>query len=133
MSYLKEFLLKTEKEGAYDITEQVTEAIRASGVVEGIAVIFCPHTTAGITITENSDPGVTSDMLFGMSASFPDRPEYTHAEGNSFAHIRSSIMGGQIQLIVTGGWPLLGPWQALYFCEFDGPRERRYHIKVFEC
>lgn len=133
MSFLRECKLKTEQERAYNITEQITEVIRQSGVVEGVAIIFCPHTTASITITENTDENVTSDLLLGMRESFPDRPEYTHSEGNSFAHIKSSVVGCQIQLLVTGGWPVLGPWQGVFFLEYDGPRERRYSIKVFEC
>lgn len=133
MSYLKELKLKTEDEGAYDITRQVSLAIEESGVLEGIAIIFCPHTTAAITITENTDPNVTDDMLHGIKQAFPDRPEYKHFEGNSFAHIKSSVVGVNLQLIVTGGWPLLGPFQAIYFLEFDGPRERRFVVKVIEC
>lgn len=133
MSYVKEFKLKTGNEGAYDITKQVSLAVEESGVLEGVAIIFCPHTTAAITITENTDPNVTADMLLGIKKAFPDRPEYKHFEGNSFAHIKSSVVGVNLQMIVTGGWPLLGPFQAIYFLEFDGPRERRFVVKVIEC
>lgn len=133
MAYLREFKIKTEKQGAYNITEQLTEAVRQSGVVEGMALIFCPHTTAGVTITENTDPQLPKDMLYGMAAAFPDRSVYAHAEGNAFAHIRSSMLGCQILVPITGGWPLLGPFQAVFFCEFDGPRERRFYVKCWEC
>jgi len=128
-----QYRIKTEKEGCYNINGFIREAVTQSGVEEGMALIYCPHTTAGITITENTDPHVTSDMLLGMSRAFPDHPDYKHSEGNSFAHVRSSMMGAQMFLLVTGGWPLLGPWQAVYFCEFDGPRERHFYVKVVEC
>lgn len=133
MSFLREYKLKTDKEGAYNITQQITDAVRESGVVEGMAFLYCPHTTAGVTVTENTDPQLTKDMLYGMAASFPDRPTYAHAEGNAFAHIKSSILGCQLPLAITGGWPLLGPFQAVFFCEFDGPRERRFYVKCWEC
>jgi secondary thiamine-phosphate synthase enzyme len=114
-----------------DITKQVSEAINESGIEEGVAIVFCPHTTAAITITENTDhENVGKDTLLTLSEAFPKDTRHMHREGNSFAHIKSSVMQCEINLIVTGGWPLLGAWQALFFCEFDGPRERRYYVKV---
>ena len=122
--------LRTGKEGLYNITAAVRDAIRQSGVESGLCVVHCPHTTAGITINENADPDVVHDLLFGLAKAFPDRPEFRHGEGNSAAHLKASCVGSSVTLIVENGAPLLGTWQGVYFCEFDGPRERRYHIKV---
>lgn len=133
MSKLLEFTLKTEKTGVYNITREVTEAVKSSGIESGMALVFCPHTTAAITLNENTDPDVGLDLLLGMERAFPDSKDYRHTEGNSYAHIRSSSVGCQINLIIEDGWPLLGIWQNVYFVEFDGPRERRYYIKMFEC
>ncbi len=130
MANLFEFVLNTQKEGFYNITKEVEHAIAQSGVAEGIALVFCPHTTGAITITENTDPMVCADILLGMMRAFPDYSDYKHSEGNSFAHLKSSAMGCEMSLIISGGWPLLGAWQAIYFCEFDGPRERRFYVKV---
>ena len=133
MSFMKELIIKTEQEGTYDITRAITDAVLESGVQEGMAYIYCPHTTAGVTVTENTDfPKMTGDMLLGLSRAFPQYEDYAHNEGNTFAHIKSSVMGNQLFLIISGAWPLLGPWQAVYFCEFDGPRERRYYVKIVE-
>ncbi len=122
--------LKTGKEGFYDITAAVKDVIRKSGVESGLCVIYCPHTTAGITINENADPDVIKDLLYGLDKTFPDRPEFRHAEGNSAAHLKASCIGSSVTLIVENGLPLLGTWQGIYFCEFDGPRERQYLIKI---
>jgi secondary thiamine-phosphate synthase enzyme len=122
--------LRTRKEGFSDITATVTDAIRKSGVDAGLCVVYCPHTTAGITINENADPDVIKDMLHGLDKAFPDRAEFRHAEGNSAVHLKAGCVGSSVTLIVENGVPLLGAWQGIYFCEFDGPRERRYHIKV---
>lgn len=130
MANLWEFTLRTDEQGCYNITQSVKDAIKESGVESGIAVVFCPHTTAGITITENHDPDVCEDVLLGFDRAFPDMPDFKHMQGNSFAHLRSSAMGCSITIIVDEGWPLLGVWQAVYFCEFDGPRTREYYVKV---
>ncbi len=122
--------LKTGREGFYDITSAVRDAIRQSGLAAGLCVVYCPHTTAGITINENADPDVVRDLLHGLDKSFPDRAEFRHSEGNSAAHLKASCIGSSVTLIVDKGAPLLGTWQGVYFCEFDGPRERRYHIKL---
>lgn len=122
--------LNTGKEGFYDITAAVKDAIRKSGVDTGLCVVYCPHTTAGITINENADPDVIKDLLFGLDKAFSDRAEFRHAEGNSAAHLKASCIGSSVTLIVENGSPLLGTWQGVYFCEFDGPRTRQYHIKV---
>ena len=114
------FQLKTPNEGLVNITNEVTEAVSESGVNEGICVVFCPHTTAAITINENADPDVKSDFVLGMDKIFPNLNAFRHAEGNSDAHIKSSAVGASEILIVSGGKPLLGTWQDVYFCEFDG-------------
>ena len=124
------FQLKTQKEGLVDITAEVTEAISESGVNEGICVVYCPHTTAAITINENADPDVKSDFIAGFNKVFPDFETFRHAEGNSDAHIKSSVVGASETIIVTAGRPLLGTWQGVYFCEFDGPSSRTIMIQV---
>jgi len=132
LGYLYEFTLKTDTEGLYDITRAVSDTVAESGVEEGVALIYCPHTTAAVIITENTDSNVCDDMLTGLRCAFPDRKEYTHLDGNSFAHIKSSVMQCEIMLIIDGGWPILGAWQSIKFCEFDGPRERKYYIKIIK-
>lgn len=133
MGKLLEFSLKTEKTGVYNITRTVTDAVRDSGIEEGIAVIFCPHTTAALTFNENTDTNVGLDLLLGMERAFPDSEDYLHSEGNSYAHIRSSNIGTELIVIIDEGWAKLGIWQNIYFIEFDGPRERKYFIKMIEC
>ncbi len=113
-----------------DVTSEVSTAVRDSGVAEGMLHLFVPHTTAAVTINENADPDVIRDMLVGLATLVPDDPSYRHVEGNSDAHIKSSLVGCHLSLPVTGGVPLLGTWQGIYFCEFDGPRKRRLQIKI---
>lgn len=127
---LYEFKLETRENGLTGITAQVAEAVRKSGVTDGICVVYCPHTTAAITINENADPDVVSDLMIGLDAAFPDRPEFRHNEGNSSAHLKSSCVGASETVVVCDGQLLLGAWQGIYFCEFDGPRVRRYYVKV---
>lgn len=125
-----DFQLRTPEQGMVDITNEVTEAIAESGVNEGICIIFCPHTTAAITINENADPDVKSDFLLGMDKTFPELSGFRHSEGNSDAHIKSSAVGASETVIVVNGKPFLGTWQGIYFCEFDGPRTRKFYVKV---
>jgi len=125
-----EYSMHTPREGFYDITWQVQEAVAKSGVSSGIAVVYCPHTTAGITINENADPDVKSDLLIGFGKAFPDRPEFRHCEGNSAAHLKASAIGSSATLIIENNKLLLGMWQSVYFCEFDPPRNRKYTVKV---
>ena len=127
---LFEFGLSTEREGFTNVTAKVAEAVSRSGVRDGICVVYCPHTTAGITINENADPDVVHDMLIGLSKAFPDRSEFLHAEGNSASHLKSTCVGASATVIVAGGKLLLGVWQGIYFCEFDGPRNRKFYVKV---
>ncbi len=127
---LYEYTLSAQREDFYNITPQVRDAVTQSGVTDGIAVIYCPHTTAGITINENADPDVVHDLLIGLRNAFPDRPEFRHGEGNSAAHLKASAMGSSATVIIENGKPLLGRWQGLYFCEFDPPRSRKFYVKI---
>jgi secondary thiamine-phosphate synthase enzyme len=116
-----------------EITAQVGEAVRASGVSEGIAVIGCAHTTAGITVQENADPDVAHDLLLVLENAVPRRAprgEYLHGEGNSDAHAKAALMGASVTLIVERGVLVLGTWQGVFLCEFDGPRTRTVAVKV---
>ena len=125
-----EYTLNTERENFYNITSKVMDAINKSGVSNGLCTIFCPHTTAGITINENADPDVVTDMLFGLNKAFPNRNEFRHMEGNSSAHLKASCVGASQTVIIKDGKLLLGIWQGIYFCEFDGPRNRKFYVKV---
>jgi secondary thiamine-phosphate synthase enzyme len=125
-----EYRVSAPRADFYNITPEVREAIAESGVQEGIAVVYCPHTTAGITINENADPNVVRDMLLGLDKAFPDRAEFRHEEGNSTAHLKASAVGSSATVIVSGGKPVLGTWQGIFFCEFDPPRERTFFVKV---
>lgn len=114
-----------------DITKEVQAAVKKSGVQDGLVTVFCPHTTAAITINENADPSVVDDMLGGLERLVPrNRPEYRHMEGNSDAHIKSSMIGCSETMIVSDGAIKLGTWQGIYFAEFDGPRNRKAWIQV---
>lgn len=116
-----------------NITSLVQEALAESGVQSGILTVFVSHTTAGITINENADPDVTRDLINILERTYPwDHPDYRHAEGNTAAHVKASLMGNSTQIIVERGRLQLGTWQGIYFCEFDGPRQRKVLIKVIE-
>jgi secondary thiamine-phosphate synthase enzyme len=127
---LYEYALKTPNQDFYNITAQVREAVSKSGVSDGIAVVCCPHTTAGITINENADPDVVRDLLLGLDKAFPDRAEFRHSEGNSAAHLKASAIGSGATVIIDGGKLVLGTWQGVYLCEFDPPRSRKFYVKV---
>jgi len=113
-----------------DITDHVAAVVRDSGVTEGLCTVFVPHTTAGVTINENADPAVVRDMIMQLERIAPRDAGYAHMEGNSDAHVKSSLMGPSLTVLVEAGRLVLGTWQAIYFCECDGPRSRRLHIKV---
>ena len=114
-----------------NITGKVQDVVRASGVEEGSCLLFVPHTTAGVTINENADPDVTSDILSFLNEKIPRRyPSFRHGEGNSDAHLKSTIVGTSLEVIISGGNLLLGTWQGIFFCEFDGPRNRVVWLKV---
>lgn len=113
-----------------DITGEVRQAIRRTGIDAGLAVLFVPHTTAAVTINENADPDVLRDMLMELNKIVPFDDHYRHAEGNSAAHLKSSLVGASETLLIEKGEPVLGTWQGIYFCEFDGPRHRRLHLRI---
>jgi len=113
-----------------DITDQVRAAVTESGVMTGMVLVCTPHTTGAVTINENADPDVVTDLLAGLDRIAPLRNDYRHAEGNSAAHIKSSLLGAGESLIVADGQPVLGTWQGIFFCEFDGPRSRKVQVRV---
>lgn len=127
---LDKYSLRTDTEGFTNITAMVRRSLENSGVKEGLCIVFCPHTTAGVTINENADPNVVRDILLGLSKALPDRAEFRHAEGNSAAHLKASCMGSSVQVIIEDGRLVLGTWQGIYFCEFDGPRSRNFYVKI---
>lgn len=127
---LFKYNLSTENEEFINITEQVRQAVKQSAIKSGLCIIYCPHTTAGMTINENADPAVVNDMLFALEKTFPDRQEFRHIEGNSSAHIKASVIGSSVSVIIEDGCLLLGMWQGIYFTEFDGPRNRKFYIKI---
>ena len=113
-----------------DITKDIERIVKKSGVQSGMCYVFVPHTTAGVTINENADPDVISDILMELNKVVPLKDDYLHAEGNSAAHIKSSIMGCSKEVLIEEGSLKLGAWQSLFFCEFDGPRNRGVWVKV---
>ena len=115
-----------------DITKQVREAVRSSGVRSGICTVFVPHTTAAVTINENADPDVVRDFTMEIDKIVPWDDGYRHMEGNSAAHLKSSMIGFSEQILIEDGRLLLGIWQSIYFCEFDGPRRREVYVKIME-
>lgn len=115
-----------------DITSQVQRIVDESGVKDGLCIVFVPHTTAGVTINENADPDVVSDILKEINKVIPFNDGYEHMEGNSAAHIKASLFGFSEHIIIESGRLLLGTWQGIYFCEFDGPRSRQVKVKIFE-
>lgn len=118
------------KQELIDITPQVERAVREAGVEEGICTVFVPHTTAGITINENADPSVKEDIAALLERLVPQGLHYRHAEGNSPAHIKASLVGSSVQVPISGGRLQLGTWQGIIFCEFDGPRSREVWISI---
>jgi len=131
MTTLSEFNVRTGGEtGWINITGEVQKAVAASGILEGICVVFVPHTTAAVTVNENADSDVPRDVDLALSLISPDRREFRHGEGNSAAHTKTSLVGPSLTLIVTGGRLLLGTWQGIWFNEYDGPRTRKVHIRV---
>ena len=115
-----------------EITAEVRQAVRASGVQSGMCLVYCPHTTAAVTIQENADPDVVRDMLLWLNHHIPkDVPGFRHAEGNSDSHIKASLVGPSVTIPVHGGELVFGTWQGVYFCEFDGARNRQVHVKVW--
>lgn len=129
---IRKQLRSNRHEELIDITGMVIEEISKSGIKSGIVVVYVPHTTAGVTINENADPDVRRDILTGLRSLNLESVNFSHTEGNSPAHVKSSIIGCSVYLIVEDGRPVLGTWQGIYFCEFDGPRNRNFFIKIMK-
>jgi secondary thiamine-phosphate synthase enzyme len=115
-----------------DITSLVKQIVSTSGVVSGLCSVYVPHTTAGVTINENADPTVKDDILMELNKIVPFNDNYRHSEGNSAAHIKASMVGTNINIIIDNSNLVLGTWQGIYFCEFDGPRNRKVYIKIIK-
>ncbi|WP_003544251.1 secondary thiamine-phosphate synthase enzyme YjbQ [Desulfotomaculum nigrificans] len=121
----------TSRDQMIDITDQVRAVVRQEKVKDGVVTVYCPHTTAGVTINENADPDVVRDLLMRLDEVYPwVHPQYRHTEGNSAAHLKASTMGASQSVPVADGQLVLGTWQGIYFCEFDGPRRRTFYVKV---
>jgi secondary thiamine-phosphate synthase enzyme len=130
---LKEITIKTNAQTEIlDITAQVQNAVDESGITEGLCCVFVPHTTAGVTINENADPSVKQDIVMELNKVIPFDDNYSHLEGNSAAHIKASIIGSSVNVPVKNNYLLLGTWQGICFCEFDGPRTRKYYVKIIK-
>ncbi|WP_377891591.1 secondary thiamine-phosphate synthase enzyme YjbQ [Alkalihalobacillus sp. R86527] len=131
---LKKTTVKTTKrDEMIDITSIVRNAIQDEGIRDGLVVVYSAHTTAGITINENADPDVKHDMLMRLDEVYPwEHPNYKHAEGNSASHLKTSTVGPSQTILIADGKMILGTWQGIYFCEFDGPRNRTVYIKTME-
>ncbi len=113
-----------------DITDSIQSLVREQGVRQGICIVFVPHTTAAVTINENADPDVVRDITAAMERTVPADGHYRHREGNSDAHIKTSLFGASETVIIEGGQLVLGTWQSVFFCEFDGPRTRKVFVKL---
>jgi secondary thiamine-phosphate synthase enzyme len=130
---IQTFQVKTSKQTEFiDITRSVQEAVKKTGVEEGICFIFIPHTTAAVTINENADPSVSQDIIMELNKVVPFQDRYQHLEGNSPAHIKASLIGCSQTVFVESGKLALGTWQGIFFCEFDGPRNRKVYVKVMK-
>ncbi len=113
-----------------NVTELIRKTVRDGGLTDGVCTVFVPHTTAAVTINENADPDVVNDMLLALNRTYPDRVEFKHVEGNSAAHLKASVIGSSVTVMIDDGELVLGRWQGIYFTEFDGPRTRRFSVKV---
>jgi secondary thiamine-phosphate synthase enzyme len=131
MLLINRTLRTSRRDEMIDITREVAAIVNKEQVTEGLAVIYCPHTTAGITIQENADPDVKHDVLMRLDEVYPwEHPKYRHAEGNTASHLKAMTTGTSQTVVISSGRPLLGRWQGIYFCEFDGPRTREYFVKL---
>ncbi|NMA60497.1 MAG: YjbQ family protein [Firmicutes bacterium] len=128
------FAVRTTKDQQFiEITKDVQRVVDDEGVNDGLAIVYVPHTTAGVTINENGDPDVLRDILTNLERVFPVQGDYRHYEGNSHAHIKTSLMGSSCTIPIEKGQLQLGTWQGIYFCEFDGPRHRKVQVKIVRC
>ncbi len=127
----REIEIKTKaRNELVDITQQVAKVVEEAGIAEGICVVVIPHTTAGVTINENADPSVKTDIIAKLAELVPAGDRYHHQEGNADAHIKAALVGTSESLVVRGGTLALGTWQGVFFCEFDGPRTRQVWVRV---
>lgn len=129
---MRTFDVRTNRRTEFvEITAEVRRAVREAGLSDGVCVVYCPHTTAAVTIQENADPDVVHDMLLWLNKHIPKEvPGFRHAEGNSDAHLKSSLVGPSVTVPVENGDLVLGTWQGIYFCEFDGPRSRQVQVQT---
>ena len=129
---MRSFTVKTSRRNEFvEITDEVRRAVRDAGLTAGACVVYCPHTTAGVTVQENADPDVVHDILLWLNQHIPkDLPGFRHAEGNSDSHIKSSLVGTSVMVLVENGDLVLGRWQGIYFCEFDGARTRTVQVQT---
>lgn len=128
---MTEHIIKTaSSDEMINITLLVRQDVQKAGITSGAAVVFVPHTTAGVTINENADPDVVYDLLSIFSRVYPESGSYRHMEGNSHAHAKASMVGSSCTVIIENGQLQLGTWQGIYFCEFDGPRTRKVYVKI---
>jgi secondary thiamine-phosphate synthase enzyme len=133
MAQLQTLAVKSDRrEVLVNITRDVTEAVSASGVKEGVAIVYCPHTTGAITIQEAADPDVAVDISNTLTTIVPYEGNYRHAEGNSDSHLKAALVGSSDMIPIEDGRLRLGTWQGIFFCEFDGPRDRKVLVKVLE-
>jgi len=129
----KEALRTSRRDEMVDVTDRVERIVAQSKLADGVVIVYCPHTTAGIAINENADPDVKRDVLMRLDEVYPwEHPKYRHAEGNTASHLKAITTGTSQTVIVSGGKMLLGIWQGIYFCEFDGPRDRTFYVKLME-
>ncbi len=131
---MEKIILKTTKRiELVDIAAQLREVLAKSSVQDGLCCVFCPHTTASLTINENADPSVRRDIVKALGKLVPEGAEYTHSEGNADSHIKSSLFGGiHLNILIENGQLMLGTWQGVYFCEWDGPRNREVWVKIIK-
>jgi len=129
---MKEIAVQTDEHAQLvDVTELVQREVRAAKMRDGVVTVFVPHTTAGVTIQENADPDVVRDFIVALERAVPwESRDYRHSEGNTAAHVKASLVGSSVQVIVRGGELALGTWQGIYFCEFDGPRSRKLWLHL---
>ncbi|MCP4684972.1 MAG: YjbQ family protein [bacterium] len=128
---MKQLTVQTSRrEEMIDVTALVQQVVSESGVDSGLVLCFVPHTTAAVTINENADPDVQRDIIYKLNKEIPQQEGYHHDEGNSDAHVKTSLVGSSETILVENGRLVLGRWQGIYFCEFDGPRSRRFILKV---
>lgn len=128
-----EHIVKTNHDNQMiDITDVVQEAVTSSGVTDGVVLVFVPHTSAAVTINENADPYVVEDLLYTLKKLVPKDPAYKHDEDNSDSHVKASLFGQSAYVIIEKGKLKLGTWQSIFFCEFDGPRTRKFYTKILK-